>query len=251
MVRSTAAIPTARWVKGLSALLLAVILLCAPAPLISCSSPQTSMSGGELSSDIDAIFVQVALPAYKVLAKVDGAEWTGSAVAISRKHLVTAAHVVTDKAKQPVAGGLTVYSKLARYIADAKVVKLLVKYDLAVLEVNVTLPNRAFLASDTSIPRLPQWGARVWVSGYPLGVDEPVVTDGRINSLDDSKWIRYTAPQIYGNSGGPVFSYDAVYGRFVLTSIAQANYGVGMSMVTHMSLGVNSFTLNKFIEEYR
>ena len=235
--------------KGLLSLLLATVLACAPAPLISCSGgPSPGPVAASLQDDPDVIFNSVALPTYKVLGKADGASWSGSAVAISGLRLVTAAHVVTDMANQPVQDGLIVYSELGKtkYVAQAKVIVLLVKYDLAIIEVNVSLPYKAKVATEDEIYQHVKWGERVWVSGHALGVDEPVVTHGVINSLNDSNWIRYTAPQIYGNSGGPVYSFSPSRG-FVLTSIAQAGYTAGAGMVTHMSLGVNPITLYEFI----
>src|SRR3990167_9737072 len=241
-------------VKGLSALLLAACLLLAPAPLISCSDTTVAMSHlVDAPSDMDLVFNQVALPTYKLLVKEGEAEWSGSAVAIDRFTLVTAAHVVTDMANQPVSDAATlVFARLGnvKYIAQAKVKALLVKFDLAIITVSVPLPYIAKVASLSDLPRMVRWGERVWVSGHALGVDLPVVTDGRINDLnDDGKWLRYTAPQIYGNSGGPVYAFDPACGHFKLVSIAKAGYVSGVSMVTHMRLGCNSFTLLRFIKE--
>ena len=200
-------------VKGLSALLLAVFLLFSPAPLISCSatSPQAMSHLVDGPSDMDLVFNQVALPTYKVLVKAGEAEWTGSAVAISRFTLVTAAHVVTDMANQAVTEPVVIFSRIGpkKYVAHASVKALLVKSDLAILKTDVALPYTARLPLELELPVLVRWGERVWVSGHALGVDTPVVTDGRINELaDDGKWIRYTAPQIYGNSGGAGFFFS-------------------------------------------
>src|SRR3990167_10176885 len=241
-------------VKGLSALLLAACLLLAPAPLISCSATPVAMSHlVDGPSDMDLVFSQVALPTYKVLAKDGEAEWSGSAVAIDRFTLVTAAHVVTDMANSALTEPVVIFSKIGKkYIGHARVKALMVRSDLAILKTDAELPHFAQVPLEPELPTLVRWGERVWVSGHALGVDSPIVTDGRINDLADespsgASWIRYTAPQIYGNSGGPVYCFD---GRsFKLVSIAQAGYVSGMSMVTHMSLGCNSYTLLRFIRE--
>lgn len=227
--------------KGLLSLLLATMLACAPGSLISCSSGM-ALSCDEHHQSADKILNEVALPTYKVLGSDGEASWSGSAVAISARELITAAHVVVDSQGKP-AEKIHIFSKLGKHkvIATAKVVKAKVKQDIALIRVEVDLPYIADVVSKYEIIEHVKWGTRVWVSGHALGVDEPVVTDGYINSTNDEGWIRYSAPQIFGNSGGPV--YSLINGRFKLVSISQAGYVAGMSMVTHMSLGVNPWTL--------
>lgn len=231
--------------KGLLSLLMATLLACAPASLISCSAGQ-ALSCNEHHPSADKILNEVALPTYKVLGSDGEASWSGSAVAISRRELVTAAHVVVDSENKP-AEKIHIFSKLGekKFIAFATVVRSLVKQDIAIIRVEVDLPYVAQVVTKEEIISDVKWGSHVWVSGHALGVDEPVVTDGWINSVNDDNWIRYSAPQIYGNSGGPV--YSLINGRFKLVSIAQAGYTSGFTMVTHMSLGVNPWTMLEII----
>lgn len=232
--------------KGLSSLLLATMLACAPTGLISCASQSSMQDCAIHHPSMDKIFNEVALPTYKLLGQDGEAEWTGSAVAVGPRLLVTASHCVVDHTGKP-AEKIHIFSKIGKHkvIADAKVVRSIINQDLALLSVEVDLPYIAEVLSYEDLLMDVKWGTHVWVSGHALGVDEPVVTDGWINSVDDSGWIRYSAPQIYGNSGGPVYGY--FNGKFKVVSIAQAGYTAGMSMVTHMSLGVNPWRLRSLL----
>lgn len=61
---------------------------------------------------------------------------------------------------------------------------------------------------------VPAAGERVFVSGYPLGVDLPLVTSGTVSGWTD-KYLMTSAPAYGGNSGGPVFYNGEVIGLLV------------------------------------
>ena len=232
-------------IKGLLLSLATLLCILSPVSITSCASQPSACEHADVfHPSAKQLFNEVALPTYKILASSESGDWSGSAVAIGTNTLVTAAHVVTDVVPLK---SIYVFSKLGKkkVIASAKVLKADIKSDLAVITTDVPLPYWAEVMEREEIAEFGRWGSRVWVSGHALGCDEPVITDGTINSTDDFGFIRYSAAQIFGNSGGPVFARTP--SGFKVMSIAQAGYVSGFSMVTHMSLGANPYTLNTFL----
>ena len=71
--------------------------------------------------------------------------------------------------------------------------------------------------------------------GYGMGLENITVTDGRFQSYEGG-YLRYSAPSIFGNSGGGVYAF--VHGRLTLVGISArimvSQYGV----VTHLGFAV-------------
>lgn len=232
--------------KGLLHVSLLVLLALGFAPTVigcssSCSDHRVSQSQ---ANEADQLLNEVALPSYKVIT----GRGSGSAVAFRSRFLLTAAHVVLSDTNEPLPD-IKVYSKLGRHkvIADAVVVKFDYKRDLAVLKVNVAMPYIAQLVSKEDILTSVKWGSNVVASGYALGVDDPVVTEGRISSVDNEGFIQYTCSTVFGNSGGPV--YTKCNGEYKVFSICQLVF-MAYGPVCHMGLGVNSWTMLDFVKGY-
>lgn len=216
-------------------------------PIIGCSTQSTNPSGCQENeqSEITNLFSQVALPTYKVLASEGEFSWSGSAVAYDKRHLVTAAHVVlSDLTGQPV-DKLYIFNKLGRHkvIAEVRVIKFSKENDLALIETTVDVPYVAAFTSPKELKEL-GWGSLVVASGYSLGIDDQVVTEGRVTSTDLDGFILYSAPTMPGNSGGPVF--HRFRDGYKVFSISQAGFIAG-GPVAHMGLGVNPYVLYNFM----
>ncbi len=184
---------------------------------------------------------EVALNTYKVL----GPGWTGSAVAIGPRTLVTAAHVVVTEELLPLEK-VTLYRSLGEdYISEASVLKVDTDHDLALLTSATDLPNFARVLPEAEIAKRVTWMTQVVTCGHPLGTNDATIGFGNITSLDDGGYIRYNAHSLPGNSGGPVFLHDGTH--WVVFSISQAGYTAGMGYADSMGLGVNPFTLAEFL----
>ena len=233
--------------KGLLHVSLLVLLALGFVPTVigcsvSCSDHRVSQSQ---ANEADQLLNEVALPSYKVITD----RGSGSAVAFKSRFLLTAAHVVLTDSNIPLVN-IKVFSKLGdhKVIADAEVVKFDVRRDLAILKVNVAMPYIAKLVSQEDVVTSVLWGSNVVASGYALGVDSPVVTEGRISSVDNEGFMLYTCPTVFGNSGGPV--YVKCNGEYRVFSICQMVF-MAYGPVCHMGLGVNSWTMLDFVKEYR
>ena len=222
---------------------LAVILAICMAPAVigcssSCSDHRVARSEG---IETDKLYNEVALPSYKVLA----GNWSGSAVAIKPRLLITAAHVVLSDGGNPMQD-IKIFSRIGKHtvICDAKVIKFRRAQDIALLETNVDLPYTAQLIAREEIYEAVLWGSAVAASGYALGVDDPVVTEGRITSLDTYGFMMYNCLTVFGNSGGPVYARSN--GVWKVVSICQQVFTAG-GPVCHMGLGMNTWSLLDFV----
>ena len=232
--------------KGLLHVSLLVLLAVGFAPTVigcsgSCSDHRVSQSQAD---EADQLLNEVALPSYKVITD----RGSGSAVAFRSRFLLTAAHVVLTDSDIPLVN-IKVYSQLGSHkvIADAEVVKFDSKRDLAILKVNVNMPYIAPLVKPEEIITNVLWGSLVVASGYALGVDDPVLTEGRISSVDNDGFIQYTCLTVFGNSGGPV--YVKCNGEYKVFSICQRIH-MAYGPICHMGLGVNTWTMLDFVKGY-
>lgn len=170
----------------------------------------------------------------------DTEEWTGSGVVYEktdrkngpiRSRILTADHVVDV----PVVGTVeddTVsflgmeFSHGKRHVDSVKIeiqtadgrtcddVKVLTRgsdetHDVAVIETACDAGLVAELA--TAVPVM---GEKVFISGYPLGIELPVLTEGYVSGWVDG-YLLTSAAAYGGNSGGPVFYDGKVVGLLV------------------------------------
>lgn len=92
--------------------------------------------------------------------------------------------------------------------------------------------------------RVPNYGDKVWLIGHPLGEYDYSVTSGvishprREDGLFGGRWVQHSAPQIGGNSGGPLLNRRGrIIGiaSFTLLSSAVCSYNcLGIYDTTHI-----------------
>lgn len=161
--------------------------------------------------DARALFFQVAVPSVRVIVKTG----QSSGVVIAKRdgvaYVLTAAHVVGEETTCEVER-----FDGARY--PATVDHVFKTEDLAVLRVVDSALYVGRIATRAELEGV-RWGARVVAYGYPLGESEGVLTDGRITSVNNDGFLRYSAPTFYGNSGGGIWL--RVVDGWAVISVAQ------------------------------
>jgi len=141
--------------------------------------------------DRDNMMYQAAATVHRVLLP-DG---SGSAVAIRAGTAVVAAHVVVDGIEDMTIKGYEAES--IEYVDFSD------KVDLAIVSVPGLLCPCAELARTS-----PFYLEEVLSVGYPLGMGIKVTTEGRYQGdLNDERHL-FTAPGIFGNSGGGIFNEE-------------------------------------------
>ena len=201
------------------------------------------------------------LALYQSMAEVTllvlGESGTGSGVAFDGgKKVLTAAHVVShdepvlDENGQVILGEdgypkVVAVQELAAvmkgpFLTETKIVKFDPELDLAILELEVPWTHgTSFVPSVTLFEKC-------WSSGHPLGVTDTTIIEGRVQSLWDHGFLRYSALTVFGNSGGPIFVFRD--GKMVVSSICQMVY-VDADAVTHLGLGVLPDKMVEFLFE--
>jgi len=88
----------------------------------------------------------------------------------------------------------------------------------------------------------------VYVVGFPLGSDRRVASLGILSEANE-KSIGFTAPMIYGNSGGPIF--DAASGEVIgiAHKIAVTMVDGNIIPVTHIGFGIPIGVIKKALRE--
>lgn len=183
--------------------------------LTACSAPAPT---GD-HEDRDALLAQVAAPSVQVKRTVDAGSGSGVVVFQNETYalVLTAAHVVLSE------DGSTPPVMVSRRFPDVaptpgQIVQMDGQRDLALVRTAPVWPRVASVISTGGLSRV-GWGSRVVIFGHPLGVEEGMITEGRITSTNSGGRLRYSAPSCYGNSGGGVFVFDD--GRWRALSIVQ------------------------------
>lgn len=156
-------------------------------------------------------------------------EGSCSGVAIGRKSILTAAHCV---------GAINVaFDYTGKVLCRATPVKVDEDEDVALLRTHCDLPVRAPIGTSE-----PVMGTRATVTGYPLGVNFPVKTDGYLTTAVKTQGLSYnkqvlSAPTVGGNSGGPVWVNGEVVGIV----------SVGAEIYHHINFVVRQSVIQKFL----
>lgn len=193
------------------------------------------------------LWEQVARPSLQLVDPLGG---SGSGVVVStnkdRTLIVTAAHVAPNKQ-----GDLKILLAQDHGLSarEAKTIKLDLGRDLALMRVEG--PWRSAAAALPRDVGTLGWGSRVVAYGYPAGVAQGVLTDGRITAVDDDGSLRWSAPTFFGNSGGGVFAM--MNGRWTLISVTltmwQVRGPIGERIpIPHIGRGAKTDVLIEFLK---
>lgn len=163
--------------------------------------------------------------------KVSGDLGHCSGVMIAENQFLTAAHC--DMPNMKIDG------------KSAVVLKKDEKLDLMLLVVQKGCPCVPVAKND------PGTDTKVYVIGYPLYMGQ-TLTEGRLQPLfKDSPFRQFSAPTIFGNSGGPVIAM--VNGRFQVVGVVSAIagdvlYGMFPYVVPHLAIAASTDSINKFLD---
>ena len=230
-----------------------LLALLAASPL-ACNTYNVSVITPPVNPEVDESSLYQEMYDYTML--VIGESGTGSGVAFDGgKKVLTAAHVVShDEPLFDENGNIILgddgYPKVqavqelaavmkGAFLSDTKIIKFDSDLDLAILELEVPWTNGATFTS--TVTRF----QKCWTSGHPLGVTDTTIIEGRVQSLWDHGFVRYSALSTFGNSGGPVFVL--VDGKPKVFSICQRVY-VNFDAVAHLGLGVLPDKMLAFLE---
>ena len=158
----------------------------------------------------------------------------GSGTLIAENRVLTAAHVV-DGDVNVVIGPKKI---------PAKVIKIDIENDLALLETQMDCP---------CVPiafRAPQIDDQITVVGFPMfeAANVQMATHGRVQGTPEPNLMAMDVNIAPGNSGGGVF--QNIGGEWYLVGVAVqvVNAGFGYGLLTYMSRAVNHKTITQFLK---
>lgn len=119
---------------------------------------------------------------------------------------------------------------------EAKVIRRGERLDWALLSVEVPIfPDKRSVPLYRSMKDPPRF-ARCLAIGYALGFDSMTLTEGRIQNIQGG-CVRFSAPIIYGNSGGALIVL--ANGKPALLGIVYAGCNGNGQFIEHMGLAVD------------
>lgn len=218
-------------------------------------------------------------PAVRVLAQSAEGSGIGSGVVVysqgGKSYILTNHHVISNLIKietewDAVAGrNLKKETRLPAFVEffqysnwsrvdgtrqqKARIVGWSEETDLALLEIDQAHDHIAQIATAEEYEECLYTRDEILTVGCGLGVI-PFATDGTLASkehydIGGKPYLMCTAPSIFGNSGGPVFSYhlEKIIG---LTARISINIlGWSASAVTHMGWAIPASTIHDFLRE--
>lgn len=245
--------------KCLRTIGLALLLLATFSPLVGVSCTyHTNIIVQSEPITAQQIIDEAIAPTVMVRAE----SGSGSGVVLNDGyHVLTAAHVVLHLAdnqdfppkveSQVEKCAVTKVMGGTLFMTDAKVVKLDEQADLAYLELKNPLPVCSFLRSGT-----PALQEKCWAAGHPARAVHVIVTEGRLQSQDANgptkdpqRYYQFTSPVSYGNSGGPVFSFENRHLRVI--SIVQRGETFLGAPITHLAFGARLEDIKEFLDSPR
>jgi S1-C subfamily serine protease len=176
--------------------------------------------------DVGAVYDQVSGGVVRVFVR-DGTEGSGFLFGESRRHIVTAAHLVPDVAQYSGPHRIDVKFKGSERIRVSKVWKHWVS-DVAVLELSAPAPGATpLILADPSGFFV---GQPVLVVGSPFGLEGSVST-GIVSAIYSSNnVIQFDAAANPGNSGGPVLNASGEVMGVVRSGVLGAGGGISFAV---------------------
>ena len=124
--------------------------------------------------------------------------------------------------------------------------------DLALLRLRDTergVDRIAYLLPEEEYPKL---GQTVWAIGAGLGYP-PSMTSGEMafaeQVINGYRYQLATAPIIFGNSGGALFSYSDIRKRYEMVGVPSRVSASGFQAVTHMGWSIPTETVYTFLRD--
>ena len=124
--------------------------------------------------------------------------------------------------------------------------------DLALLRLRDTergVDRIAYVLPEKEYPKL---GQTVWAIGAGLGYP-PSMTSGEMafaeQVINGYRYQLATAPIIFGNSGGSLFSYSDVRKRYEMIGVPSRVSATGFQAVTHMGWSIPTETVYTFLRD--
>ena len=124
--------------------------------------------------------------------------------------------------------------------------------DLALLRLRDTergVDRIAYLLPEEEYPKL---GQTVWAIGAGLGYP-PSMTSGEMafaeQVINGYRYQLATAPIIFGNSGGALFSYSDIRKRYEMVGVPSRVSASGFQAVTHMGWSIPTGTVYTFLRD--
>jgi len=158
--------------------------------------------------------------------------------------------------REPVTAFWFDYVKCARSVGTRGRIADIVAHDqqrdLALLRLRDTergVERIAHLLPEDESPKL---GQTVWAIGAGLGFP-PSMTSGEMafaeQMIEGYRYQLATAPIIFGNSGGSLFSYSEVRKQYEMIGVPSRVSASGFQAVTHMGWSIPTETVNEFLRE--
>ena len=233
--------------------MVALVGLLSILPGTACSTYNVSITPpASHDDDIRQMYMQMALPTVLVRAETG----TGTGVVFGNgQYVLTAAHVITRVEVENDENGIpkdvlirepaVIFKNesLVPFLSGTELVKVNDDLDLAILKLARVYPyGSATLATED-----PELYEKCWVSGHPHGVNDPMITEGRVQDLWENGFILYSAPTTFGNSGGPVWMKRG--NKWLVSSVVQRVFVEGFGVaVNHMGLGALPIRVREFTD---
>jgi hypothetical protein len=158
--------------------------------------------------------------------------------------------------REPVTAFWFDYVKCARSVGTRGRIADIVAHDqqrdLALLRLRDTERGVERIAHMLPEDESPKLGQTVWAIGAGLGFP-PSMTSGEMafaeQMIEGYRYQLATAPIIFGNSGGSLFSYSEVRKQYEMIGVPSRVSASGFQVVTHMGWSIPTETMRTFLRD--
>jgi len=158
--------------------------------------------------------------------------------------------------REPVTAFWFDYVKCARSVGTRGRIADIVAHDqqrdLALLRLRDTERGVERIAHMLPEDESPKLGQTVWAIGAGLGFP-PSMTSGEMafaeQMIEGYRYQLATAPIIFGNSGGSLFSYSEVRKQYEMIGVPSRVSASGFQAVTHMGWSIPTETMRTFLRD--
>lgn len=201
---------------------------------LSCTVATVELGNAQLSAQVAASFqtIDQSVPLIRAYDALGAPAWHGSGVALAKDKVLTAKHVVTGGASYSVIldGREATVVDVVRGSSDWALVTL----------------DREIGLRPVQIAPEPKRFTRCYAVGHALALKSVTLTEGYTQDsevIEGVRVLRISAPIIFGNSGGGVFTLRG--GVPALIGISVAGLTANGQFVAHMALAVSLEDIRK------